>query len=775
MQQFSDTLIDLQGNVIPGAAVRVLEKTTGALAKLYGTPGGAEMPNPFYTSTSGSYAFYAANGRYQTEYVVGSRTFPGYRDILLYDPEDGPAAMQPIKDDLDALQLPDYAALRAYKGPRKSVYVTGVLGTAAPSGIAGMFVRDDADTATADNSGTCFVTVDGKRFKRVFDGAINAVWFGAKEGAADSAAAINAAAVACRASGRALLLPTVATFYTISTTVDLSDIKIIDGKGAELRGTFSGIPAAIIGGTATSFRGADIHLKVRNAPDKSSVAGTDGIKFLNASNSRFAVYARGFDVGLHFDGATANRVWVDNRIDVLELYNCGSPVHFNFAGTTYMVKNQFVGGSFYTGHGEPVAGRGTFKVTLAGSGQLADVVVQSPEIGVDVGSCNPDYGVFVHATVGSTWDTNTIEFKDARFEGYGAYSFSPYAVNIAANTAGRIGVAIELSGSVSSGTNSTNFQIAAPPLKQNKVRLVNTAIRAQGAMGYPQVIVPNEAFPYQTSGRCYVPGRVIYGSDTGYNAPKDYFAAGFFAGSSSRAIGDGDLISGATTDSFGLIYSKSTNDVAFIDLHQPEEFAVVCFDASGNVLSGVAPYYAVGQNYRSVARGAVSIYEFNGRWLWLHKDVASFYIGAARWASNGRLRDIAFSVLYGANITKRNDVQTSPRNMVAHVAPSQSFMPVGAAVDGVASNGWRNTFYLRTTTTLAAASGATTVELATVTGITAGDTIGIELDAEIAPGLRRYHYAAVSSVSGNTVTLAAALTASVAIGRTILVNRWVVR
>ncbi|XYJ11820.1 hypothetical protein ACSUZJ_07465 [Telluria sp. B2] len=86
-----------------------------------------------------------------------------------------------VAQSLDALQLPDYAALRAYRGPRKSVYVTGVLGTAAPSGIAGMFVRDDADTATADNGGTCFVTVAGKRFKRAGWEKLRVSMFGFKD------------------------------------------------------------------------------------------------------------------------------------------------------------------------------------------------------------------------------------------------------------------------------------------------------------------------------------------------------------------------------------------------------------------------------------------------------------------------------------------------------------------------------------------------------------------------------------------------------------------
>lgn len=51
-----------------------------------------------------------------------------------------------VAQSFDALQLADYAAIRAYAGPRKSVYVTGYMATARPSGAAGSFVRDTADT-----------------------------------------------------------------------------------------------------------------------------------------------------------------------------------------------------------------------------------------------------------------------------------------------------------------------------------------------------------------------------------------------------------------------------------------------------------------------------------------------------------------------------------------------------------------------------------------------------------------------------------------------------
>lgn len=85
---------------------------------------------------------------------------------------------QTVASALDALQLADYEALRAYSGPRKSFYVTGYMAMSAPSGIAGPFVIDDSDTTSADNGGTIIVLANGKRAKRVYSGAVYVDWFG---------------------------------------------------------------------------------------------------------------------------------------------------------------------------------------------------------------------------------------------------------------------------------------------------------------------------------------------------------------------------------------------------------------------------------------------------------------------------------------------------------------------------------------------------------------------------------------------------------------------
>lgn len=82
-----------------------------------------------------------------------------------------------------------YADLRNYTGTSKTAYVSGYLASAAPSGIAGYFTRDDSDTTTADNGGTVLVDASGRRWKRIFDGRVNVQWFGAVADGADSGSA----------------------------------------------------------------------------------------------------------------------------------------------------------------------------------------------------------------------------------------------------------------------------------------------------------------------------------------------------------------------------------------------------------------------------------------------------------------------------------------------------------------------------------------------------------------------------------------------------------
>ena len=82
--------------------------------------------------------------------------------------------------------VPSYAGLRAYTGPAKSIYVTDFAGLAQPEGIAGEFVHDTNNYSSVDDGGVIIVDALGRRWKRVFTGNLQAVWYGVDILAADN-------------------------------------------------------------------------------------------------------------------------------------------------------------------------------------------------------------------------------------------------------------------------------------------------------------------------------------------------------------------------------------------------------------------------------------------------------------------------------------------------------------------------------------------------------------------------------------------------------------
>ena len=92
-----------------------------------------------------------------------------------------------------AATLADYTALRAYSGASTALRVSGYTASGAPLGINGLFTVDITDTTSADNGGTIIVSSSGKRWKRVYDGAVNILWFGVLgDGTTNNSTAIQA-------------------------------------------------------------------------------------------------------------------------------------------------------------------------------------------------------------------------------------------------------------------------------------------------------------------------------------------------------------------------------------------------------------------------------------------------------------------------------------------------------------------------------------------------------------------------------------------------------
>lgn len=601
----------------------------------------------------------------------------------------------------------------------------------------------------------------------------SATMFGVYEGAADNAAAFNALASYCRITKAGVFIPPVATSYVVSTTLDFRDITEINGKGALITGVFDGLSAVRIGGTgANVVRKATIWLEVQNSLDKSVVANTRGIHFGGLAESKLWLHARGFDEGLYFDGMATTTNWVSNEFNILTLYNNGSHVHCDLAGASYFINNQFRGGTWYIGTNQKGTARGTFKLTLAGTAALEEVLIDSPQIGIDGSSAGVSHAAFVYAILGSTNNLTTVFFKNARIETYNSFTNTLALVNVPSAT-GFASFNIDLLSAA--GIETAN--IISPDLKRLFVALRDMSNRPTGGANLMRRFQGERFFPVQAEGRITVPGVVLYDSASGgYAAPSAFLTNGVTA-RTSRANGDGQLVVSSSGQAIGHIYKKgNTTQAAFLNfLNGSRAVTVVCFDAVGNVLSGNAPYYAKGSNGQSVARTGAIVYEYSTNWLWIHPGVDSFFVGTSGWIGPAVIESIDFEQGYAAPMLRLRDQETDISRL-CYSQNVESYLPVGATVERSGFNGYRNTFLLKTTLDTAALAGATMIGVVNALGITSGDRIGIELDTVITGAERQWHNTTVSGApSGNTVALAAVLPATAAVGRRVWLNRWVTR
>lgn len=225
---------------------------------------------------------------------------------------------------LNSLQLADYTALRNYAGNRKAVYITGYLATAAPSGIAGMFVRDIHDTTSIDNGGTIIVAADNTRWKRVYNGFVLVDWFGAiGDGVANDWVACQKAVDFLQAAqGGTIIFSPGKTYRIAGNTIIIwgNNISVL-GYGSKLYKDNTGGSSGYYGDALTVFgkvNGADYYGPYMGAANDYS----NRVTYTGANTQAKNVHIEGFQVtfGTHSQDAI-NGISAQNCLNVT-IKNC---------------------------------------------------------------------------------------------------------------------------------------------------------------------------------------------------------------------------------------------------------------------------------------------------------------------------------------------------------------------------------------------------------------------------------------------------------------------
>lgn len=209
MQKYFNYFLDEQGNRITSASVLVKTNAGGA-ATIYSDNSGTITANPLTTDGSGYFEFYAPNGTYTLELSKTGYTTVIITAVLLDDPSGA-----------------SIAALRAAGVPTTDNATISILGDGG-----GLFYWDASSTDADDGGITVLPTgyAGTGRWKRVYSGAVNVKWFGAKgDGVTDDTTAIQNANDAVGTSG-ALYFP--AGIYLVTSSL----LPAADNAGGNITG-----------------------------------------------------------------------------------------------------------------------------------------------------------------------------------------------------------------------------------------------------------------------------------------------------------------------------------------------------------------------------------------------------------------------------------------------------------------------------------------------------------------------------------------------------------
>lgn len=271
--------------------------------------------------------------------VYSALAAPGGSALVGYD--SGTA--QDVLDE--AKPIANYTALRAYTGRATGVRIT-------QNGLAGFFQRDDADTTSADNGGTIIVDASGRRWKRLYSGAVNVRWFGAKgTGSDDDTTPVQAAITYCLSvsttasatlgsGGSALYVPQ--GIYKITAT-----LSVTGANGFKIFGDGKQSTQIVFAGSGSSLFYYSTYICC-DFSDMSLIAGSIAG---SGPTSSVAPQATKNNTCIRFNGDGGGTLFTMNRVQMYywnkvfttldNIVNCDNHVHneCSFFGNNYVWDN----------------------------------------------------------------------------------------------------------------------------------------------------------------------------------------------------------------------------------------------------------------------------------------------------------------------------------------------------------------------------------------------------------------------------------------------------
>jgi hypothetical protein len=300
MQRYYDTVTDQRGSALAGASVAV--QSGGSNVSIYSDDGVTLKSNPMTTDASGGFSFYAANGTYDLVVTSASGVVSSLPSrVRLFDVADAGLAssaalaassgaalvgfdggtLQDVLDDAKPMQ--SYTALRAYTGRATGVRIT-------TPGVAGFFARSTTDTTSADNGGTIIVDGSGRRWLRLYSGAVNVKWFGAVgDGVTDDTAAIQAGLTYLNARDGGVLWFPKGAYLVSDRCFVYSSTTVLGESGAVLKPTAAASMLAVLqvsaGSSNVAVRGLSFDMNETSMI--AVLAGSTGCSKLLVKGCRF--------------------------------------------------------------------------------------------------------------------------------------------------------------------------------------------------------------------------------------------------------------------------------------------------------------------------------------------------------------------------------------------------------------------------------------------------------------------------------------------------------